>query len=65
MTVSMSRNSHHHFPRIIGMMERGELDVAPWITCRGPLAEVPEVFHGLTSHKNYIKAVFEVQDSDI
>jgi hypothetical protein len=26
---------------------------------------VPEVFPELASHKNYIKAVFEVQDSDL
>jgi 2-desacetyl-2-hydroxyethyl bacteriochlorophyllide A dehydrogenase len=65
LTVLMSRNSHHHFPRVIGMMERGEIDVDPWITCHMPLAEVPRVFGELASHKNYIKAVFEVQDSDI
>ncbi|MGA2330084.1 MAG: alcohol dehydrogenase catalytic domain-containing protein [Bryobacteraceae bacterium] len=65
LTVLMSRNSHHHFPRVIGMMERGEIDVDPWITCRMPLAEVPSVFQDLAGHKNYIKAVFEVRDSDI
>ena len=65
LTVLMSRNSHHHFPRVIGLMERGELDVNPWITYRKPLAEVPDVFGELALHKNYIKAVFEVRDSDI
>jgi hypothetical protein len=65
LTVLMSRNSHHQFPRVIAMMERGEIDVNPWITCRMPLAEVPKVFDELASHKNYIKAVFEVQDSDV
>ena len=65
LTVMMSRNSHHHFPRVIGMMERGELDVNPWITFRTPMADVPSVFGELAGHKNYIKAIFEVQDSDI
>jgi threonine dehydrogenase-like Zn-dependent dehydrogenase len=60
-----SRNSHHQFPRVIGMVERAEIDLDSWITCRAPLAEVPEVFPELASHKNYIKAVFEVQDSDL
>jgi threonine dehydrogenase-like Zn-dependent dehydrogenase len=47
------------------MIERGEIDLDPWITYRMPLAEVPDVFADLASHKNYIKAVFEVQDSDV
>jgi 2-desacetyl-2-hydroxyethyl bacteriochlorophyllide A dehydrogenase len=65
LDIRASRNSHHQFPRVIGMIERGEIDLDPWITCRMPLAEVPDVFAGLASHKNYIKAVFEVQDSDV
>jgi len=65
MTVMMSRNSHHQFPRVIGMIERGEIDVAPWITSRMPLADVPNVFGELATHKNYIKALFEVADSDV
>ena len=65
LDIRASRNSHHQFPRVIGMIERGEIDLDPWITCRMPLAEVPDVFAGLASHKNYIKAVFEVKDSDV
>jgi 2-desacetyl-2-hydroxyethyl bacteriochlorophyllide A dehydrogenase len=65
LTIMASRNSHHQFPRVLGMIERGEINVDPWITCRMPLAEVPDVFAELASHKNYIKAVFEVQDSDV
>jgi 2-desacetyl-2-hydroxyethyl bacteriochlorophyllide A dehydrogenase len=65
LTVKMSRNSHHQFPRVLGMMERGEIDVNPWITFRTALADVPDVFGQLATHKNYIKAVFEVRDSDI
>jgi threonine dehydrogenase-like Zn-dependent dehydrogenase len=47
------------------MIERGEINLDPWITSRAPLAEVPKVFPELASHKNYIKAVFEVLDSDV
>jgi 2-desacetyl-2-hydroxyethyl bacteriochlorophyllide A dehydrogenase len=65
LNIMASRNSHHQFPRVIGMIERGEIDAGPWITCRLPLAEVPGEFAKLASHKNYIKAVFEVQDSDV
>ena len=60
-----SRNSHHQFPRVLGMSERGEINLDPWITSRAPLADVPDVFPELVSHKNYIKAVFEVLDSDV
>jgi len=28
------------------MMERGEINLNPWITCRTPLAEVPMVSRG-------------------
>ncbi len=65
LTVKMSRNSHDHFPRVIGMMERGEIDVNPWITRRMPLTEVPGIFGELAARKDYIKALFEVEDSDL
>ena len=65
MTVMMSRNSHHQFPRVIGMLERGEIQIRPWITYRAALAQVPEVFGDLAARKDYIKAVFEVADSDL
>ena len=65
LTVIAARNSHHQFPRVIGMIERGEIDATPWITPCGTLAEVPEIFPVLAGHKEYIKAVFEVQDSDV
>jgi 2-desacetyl-2-hydroxyethyl bacteriochlorophyllide A dehydrogenase len=65
MNILASRNSHHQFPRVIGMVERGEIDLDTWITCRTPLAGVPDVFPQLARHKNYIKAVFDVEDSDL
>ncbi len=65
LTIQMSRNSHHHFPRVIGMMERGEIDILPWITHRLPMADAPVRFGELAARKDYIKALFEVQDSDV
>ena len=65
LDIMASRNSHHQFPRVIGMIERGEIDLAPWITSRAPLADVPKLFPELARHKNYIKASFEVLDSDV
>jgi 2-desacetyl-2-hydroxyethyl bacteriochlorophyllide A dehydrogenase len=65
LTLLGSRNSHSQFRRVIGMMERGEIDVTPWITRRMKLSEVPEIFPELAGHKNYIKAAVEVQDSDL
>jgi len=65
LTVMMSRNSHSHFRRIIGMIERGEIDVLPWITHHVPLAEVPASFGEFATHKNYIKIVYDVSDADL
>ncbi len=65
LTIKMSRNSHDHFPRVIGMMERGEIDVLPWITRRMPMSDVPGIFGELAARKDYIKALFEVEDSDL
>jgi threonine dehydrogenase-like Zn-dependent dehydrogenase len=65
LTVKMSRNSHHHFPRVIGMMERGEIDILPWITHHIPMADAPRRFGELAARKDYIKALFEVEDSDL
>jgi 2-desacetyl-2-hydroxyethyl bacteriochlorophyllide A dehydrogenase len=65
LDIRASRNSHHQFPRVIGMIERGEINLDSWITHSIPLADVPDVFDGLAGHKNYIKVVFEVKDSDV
>jgi threonine dehydrogenase-like Zn-dependent dehydrogenase len=65
MTVIASRNSCFQFRRVIGMMERGELNTDPWITCRLGLPEVPARLPELARHKNYIKVVVEVRESDL
>lgn len=60
MTVLSSRNSVGEFPRIIGMIEAGRVDTAPWITHRLAMDEVPRRFPDLPKEKNCIKAVVEV-----
>lgn len=61
LAVVASRNSAGEFPRIIGMIERGEIDTRPWITHRLALAEVPERFERLTDPGvGLIKAMIEV-----
>jgi threonine dehydrogenase-like Zn-dependent dehydrogenase len=64
MTVLASRNSCNDFPRIIRMIEEGQIDMTPWITHRLALAEVPETFAGLREQPGLIKAIIEVSDSD-
>lgn len=59
-TLLASRNSAHQFPRIIQMMEKSEIDTAPWIGARLSLEEVPDSFAGLRARPDLIKAVVEV-----
>ncbi len=59
MTVLSSRNSVGEFPRIIGMIEAGRIDVARWITHRLAVDDVPRRFPELPKEKNCIKAVLE------
>ena len=44
VTLLASRNSLDDFPRIVRMIEQGQIDTAPWITHRLGLAEVPVRF---------------------
>lgn len=61
LAVLASRNSAGEFPRIIGMIERGEIDTRPWITHRLSLADVPEKFARLHDPGiGLIKAMIEV-----
>lgn len=57
VTLLASRNSCHEFPRIIALIESGQLDTGPWITHRLALAEVPKRFAGLASTVGLIKAM--------
>ncbi len=65
LTVLSSRNSCHDFPRIIGMIEDGQIDTKPWINYRLGLADVPSQFPLLRQQPNLIKAIIEVGDSDL
>ncbi len=60
VTLYATRNSAHDFPRIIRMIEQGEIDTTPWITHRMPLAEVPAVFSSVLRDKSCVKTMIEV-----
>ncbi len=62
LTVLSSRNSCHEFPRIIRMIETGEIDTKPWVTHRLDLADVPAQFGGLPGRPDLVKAVIEVSE---
>jgi 2-desacetyl-2-hydroxyethyl bacteriochlorophyllide A dehydrogenase len=61
-TLLCSRNAlPKDFRRIIGHIQEGELDTAPWITHRTPLADLPEVFDSYTRPETgAVKAIVEV-----
>jgi 2-desacetyl-2-hydroxyethyl bacteriochlorophyllide A dehydrogenase len=64
MTLYASRNSSYQFPRIIRMIEAGDIDTAPWINARLSLRDVPRLFPELPHRPNLVKAIVEVDDSD-
>jgi len=64
MTVLASRNSCHDFPRIIRMIEDGQVSTEPWITHRMLLAEVPERLPNVLGRTDCVKAMVEVTDED-
>ena len=59
-TLLSSRNSCGDFPRIIRMIESGDLDTSPWITHRMELSEVPAKFPDLRGHRDLVKAMIHV-----
>jgi hypothetical protein len=65
MSLLASRNSAGQFPRIIKMIENGEIDTAPWINARVKLRDVPEAFEGLTKKPDLVKAIVEIGDEDL
>jgi len=65
MTVLASRASLNLFPRIIRMIEDGQIDPSVWITDRMGLAEVPTHFPGLPDRPGLVKAMVEVSESDL
>ena len=64
LTILGTRNSCHEFPRIIQMIESGQLDTSPWISHRLSLAEVPHKFAGLRKERGLVKAMIEVSEAD-
>jgi 2-desacetyl-2-hydroxyethyl bacteriochlorophyllide A dehydrogenase len=64
ITLYASRNSCGQFPHIIRMIEQSQIDTAPWITDRMPLADVPARLKDLPGNPHLIKAVVEVEEID-
>ena len=64
VTLYASRNSCHQFPRLIGMIESGQIDTGPWINARLRLRDVPAEFGGLLRQPELIKAMVELDESD-
>ncbi|HEX3726443.1 MAG TPA: zinc-binding dehydrogenase, partial [Pirellulales bacterium] len=62
VTLFASRNSCHEFPRIVRLVEAGQIDTRPWITHRLTLAEVPARFAAVRESPELIKAMIEVED---
>jgi 2-desacetyl-2-hydroxyethyl bacteriochlorophyllide A dehydrogenase len=65
VTIYASRNSCGQFPRIIRMIEEGQIDTTPWITDRIALAEVPSRLGELIAKSSLIKALVELDESDV
>ncbi len=64
MTLLSSRNSARVMPKIIGMIQRGEIDTTPWITHRIALSDVPRELPRLGEQTDLVKAIIEVSESD-
>ena len=64
LTLLACRNAlPKDFGRIIGHIERGEIDTGPWITHRLTLDEAPERFESLTRPETgAVKAIISVDD---
>ena len=62
ITLLATRNAlPQDFENIIGWIENGEIDTAPWITHRAPLDEIPALFQSWTQPESgVLKAVIEI-----
>ena len=63
ITLLASRNSAHQFPRILRMMESGEISVKEWITNRLTLSEVATEFAELSARSGLIKAIVSLESN--
>lgn len=64
ITLMASRNSFGSFPRIIRLIEEGNIDVAHWVTDRVPFSEVVSQFPSLRTRPQLVKAIIEVSHGD-
>jgi 2-desacetyl-2-hydroxyethyl bacteriochlorophyllide A dehydrogenase len=65
ITIYASRNSVGQFPRIIRLMEERKIDTCAWISDRMALKEVPSRLMCLPGKSTLVKAMVELDDSDI
>jgi 2-desacetyl-2-hydroxyethyl bacteriochlorophyllide A dehydrogenase len=63
VTLVASRNSLHQFPRVISLMEQGQINTTPWLTRRMTLLEVPDRFPQLVGDSACIKAMVELNET--
>ncbi len=59
ITLLASRNSMGQFPRIIGMLEQGIINIDAWITEHLSLADLPREFEMLAQRPGLIKAIVD------
>jgi 2-desacetyl-2-hydroxyethyl bacteriochlorophyllide A dehydrogenase len=59
ITILASRNSVNQFPRIIGMLEEGIINIDSWITEHLTLVDLPREFEMLAQRPSLIKAIVD------
>ena len=59
ITILASRNSVDQFPRIIGMLEQGIINIDAWITEHLSLVDLPHEFEMLAQRPSLIKAIVD------
>jgi len=62
VTLLASRNSAHQFPRIIRMLETGEISVKDWISDRLVLSQLSAEFADLSKRPTLIKAIVRLDN---
>jgi 2-desacetyl-2-hydroxyethyl bacteriochlorophyllide A dehydrogenase len=63
VTILASRNSCGQFPRIIRMLEEGQINIAPWITDHLRLGSVPAEFRDLSARPSLMKAIIDIEET--
>lgn len=64
ITLYASRNSARQFPRIIGFLEEGTINIKEWITDQLSLLDLPGQFSQLPKRRGLIKAIVKVHQSN-